>query len=156
MGIPSDRILLPSERGDNTSFFQYMNPRSLAARVQTLESRRVGQLRKNVYHPQLTLIRDVRGAAEFCSSGDSVCSWPTAVKLLSVRRKARTLLHSPVRTSLHFGPQEVNQIEGLAACVFLRLKTLLRTRTELTQESAQNSGCPSLRGCAVKVWGLTV
>lgn len=26
VGIPSDRILFPSERGDNTSFFQYMNP----------------------------------------------------------------------------------------------------------------------------------
>lgn len=31
MGIPSDRILLPSERGDKTSFFQYMNPWSLTA-----------------------------------------------------------------------------------------------------------------------------
>lgn len=31
MGIPSDRILFPSERGDKTSFFQYMNPWSLTA-----------------------------------------------------------------------------------------------------------------------------
>lgn len=31
VGIPSDRILFPSERGDKTSFFQYMNPWSLTA-----------------------------------------------------------------------------------------------------------------------------
>lgn len=29
VGIPSDRILFPSERGDKTSFFQYMSPSSL-------------------------------------------------------------------------------------------------------------------------------
>lgn len=31
VGIPSDRILFPSERGDKTSFFQYMNSWSLTA-----------------------------------------------------------------------------------------------------------------------------
>lgn len=31
VGIPSDRILFPSERGDKTSFFQYMNSWRLAA-----------------------------------------------------------------------------------------------------------------------------
>lgn len=55
VGIPSDRILFPSERGDKTSFFQYMNPWSLTAysvsKIGAWISGGVGDVRQSQHRP---------------------------------------------------------------------------------------------------------
>jgi len=71
VGIPSDRILFPSERGDKTSFFQYMNPWSLTAVGQCLQTRRV-ESEDSAMGVKTCTIRTMHGFG---------CNWRTALFL---------------------------------------------------------------------------
>lgn len=117
VGIPSDRILFPSDRGDRTSFFQYMNevPRSKARRAES------GQPVGN--HPRIqvdaarraSVLRRRRAAAK----PGSKSSWPRVLPRVSTFGKSGWLQEEPKRRG--FNSEAGWLLSGclLAACWLL-------------------------------------
>lgn len=99
VGIPSDRILFPSDRGDRTSFFQYMNeaPRPKSRRAES------GQTVGN--HPRIqvdaarraSVLRGRRAAAK----PGSKSSWPRVLLLVSTFAKSGWLQEEPERRGFY-------------------------------------------------------
>lgn len=103
-GIPSDRILFPSERGDSTSFFQYMNSWSLTANAASPE---VGAWREEQAR---------RWASELVSSVPCVDSGVAAVYSPASKRKHAAALRTTMRPLLrHKVPGRMRGEEPLAA-----------------------------------------
>ena len=180
LGIPSDKILFPSERGDKSSFFQYMNPCSLTAySVSKLGAWNQEKARRwaSKLEPSVCMGSGVMGAP-FCFWREMlcVCAWRSAAVthhcsygalqrrgVVGAPRRAlfRTeIVPFPVSHSLHFIEgvwlQEVNEMKGLAAFT-PRLHRCREAAGLLVDGSAENQSavkvCAALACLIVKEGG---